>query len=106
MHEVNSGTEHGQQKIEECEEFKRGSEAKCCLCARSYEVRDYFTQCCVRRDSLPEQRAPDLAASQDLDLPLVLGARLGQPKLPSAGTSSSLPPASVLRVQTWQVAPA
>lgn len=78
MHEVSFGPEHGEQKIKECEEFKRGFEAKCYLCAKSYKARDYFIQCCVRRDLLPKQNAPDLAVIQDLDLPLVLGARLGQ----------------------------
>lgn len=88
MHEVNFGPEHGKQEIEECEEFKRSSEAKCCLCARGYKARDYFIQCCVRRDSLPKRNAPDLAASQDLDLPLVPRARLGQgphPNYPMLG---------------------
>lgn len=30
----------------ECEEFKRGSEAKCCLCARSYKARGSFIPRC------------------------------------------------------------
>lgn len=72
-----------ESKKSECEEFKRGSEAKCCLCARSFEARGCFIQCCVRRDSLPKKPAPDLAASQDLDLPHVLGAKLGQSPHPN-----------------------
>lgn len=30
----------------ECEEFRRGSEAKCCLCARSYKARGSFIPRC------------------------------------------------------------
>lgn len=106
MHEVNFGPEHGEQKIKECEEFKRGFEAKCYLCAKSYKARDYFIQCCVRRDLLPKQNAPDLAVSQDLDLPLVLGARLGQgphPNYPVLGPAllSLLFLSFVFRLGKW-----
>lgn len=49
--------------------------------------------------------APDLAASQDLDLPCVPGAKLGQgphPNYPMLGSALL----SLLCVQPWQVAPA
>lgn len=100
MHEVNFGPGHRKQKIKECEEFKRRSEAKCYLCARSYKARECFIQCCERRTRCLND-IPDLAGTQGLTF-LV---SLEQGWVPMVGPAS-LPPLSVLHIQTWQVASA